>query len=320
MFVCNYRKGNWENFFIKPYQEFKISPSSKVFHYGQAVFEGLKAYNGNDNKILLFRPEENQKRLNKSAKMLDMPEVPKEVFMEGLNQLLKIDKEWIPKEEGSSLYIRPFIIANGKTLLATSSEEYIFSIILSPVGNYFGKNKVKLKVEDKYSRVAFGGLGEAKVAGNYAASFFPAKKASLEGFDQVIWTDDISHEYIEEVGAMNIMFRIGDTLVTPSTENGRILKGITRKSIIDLARDMGIKVEERSIKVQEILDEHKKGNLLEVFGLGTAAVVSSVGLISYKGQDLKIDSDSDYGKRLKERMIGIQTGKLEDKFGWRQKV
>lgn len=320
MFMCNYSEGKWKNFTIKPFENFSISPASKVFHYGQAVFEGMKAYKDINDNIYLFRPKENYKRLNKSALRLDMPEISEEIFMEGLMQLLRMEKEWIPKDGQKSLYVRPFMIANDNLLSAVSSTEYIFCIIFSPVGEYFS-GEVKLKVEDKYSRVAFGGLGMAKAAGNYAASFMPAKKASLEGFSQVIWTDDLNHEYIEEVGAMNIMFRMGDKLVTPPIDNGRILEGVTRDSILVLAKDMGIDVEVRPITVKEIFDsKESKGKLLECFGVGTAAVVSQVKSITYKDKTIEFNNESDYGTKLKEKIIKIQTNLEEDKYGWRVKI
>lgn len=247
MFICEYKDGKWQQPRVVPYQPITLDPSAKVFHYGQAVFEGMKAYKDANDDIFLFRPEENFNRINKSSERLAMPAFPKDYFFEGLTTLLKLDKEWIKKGNGNSLYIRPFVIATESGVMASPSMEYTFMIICSPVQSYYG-GEVKVKIADYYSRAANGGFGAAKAAGNYAGQFYPTKLANEEGYQQIIWTDDATHEYLEEAGTMNIFFRINDTLLTCPTSD-RILDGVTRKSVIAMAQHMGIDVEVRPIKV-----------------------------------------------------------------------
>ena len=249
MFECDYENGAWQTPKIRPYQSLAFDPSAKVFHYGQAVFEGMKAYKDDNNDVWLFRPDQNQERINKSAERLDMPAFPKEYFFEGLTELLKLDKDWVQKGEGSSLYIRPFVFASGKGFHASLADEYKFIICTAPSGAYFS-GKVKVLIEETYSRSANGGVGFAKAGGNYAGQFYPTQLAVEKGYQQVIWTDDTNHEYIEEAGAMNIFVRINNTLVTGPTSD-RILDGITRKSIIEIAKAEGIPVEVRKISVKE---------------------------------------------------------------------
>jgi branched-chain amino acid aminotransferase len=319
MFVADFVNGEWTNSRIIPYEPLTLSPGAKVLHYGQAVFEGMKAYKDESDHIWLFRPDQNQQRLNKSAHRLDMAEVPAEIFNQGLEELLKIDKDWVPKGDGKALYIRPFIFASEETIVATTSSEFKFMILLSPVGKYFTQD-VRLKIADKYSRAANGGVGFAKAAGNYAGAFYPARLAKEEGFDQVIWTDDATHTFIEEAGVMNVFFRIGDKLITAPTSE-RILDGVTRKSLIEIARDLGIEVEERPITVQELLDADKSGDLNEAFGCGTAAIVSPIKEIGFKEELLVMSQKEDrYSELLKERLFGIQTKTAEDKFNWTKKV
>ncbi|MEN8137363.1 MAG: branched-chain amino acid aminotransferase [Bacteroidota bacterium] len=319
MFVADYKDGKWSNSRITPYEPLVMSPGAKVLHYGQAVFEGMKAYKDEKDQVWLFRPDENQKRLNISAERLDMPGVPAKIFNEGLEELLKLDAEWVPKGNGRALYIRPFIFASEETIVASSSEEFKFMILLSPVGAYFS-NDVKLKIADKYSRAANGGVGFAKAAGNYAGSFYPARLAREEGFDQVIWTDDATHTHVEEAGVMNVMFRIGDKIVTAPTSE-RILDGITRKSLLDIARAEGIEVEVRPITVQELIDADAKGELKEAFGCGTAAIVSPIYAIGYKDQIMEMTQKEDrYSEILKAKLFAIQTKTGEDKFGWTKQV
>ncbi|PHR71578.1 MAG: branched chain amino acid aminotransferase [Lutibacter sp.] len=319
MFVCDYKDGKWQQSQVIPFQNISLSPSSKIFHYGQSIFEGMKAYKNENGETLLFRPLENQKRLNISAKRLAIPEFPEESFMEGLEALLKIDKDWIPTTEGSSLYIRPFMLATGNGFHASPSDEYKFVIATSPSGAYFG-GEIKVLIEEKYSRSANGGVGFAKAGGNYAGQFYPTQLAKEKGYQQVIWTDDNTHEYIEEAGAMNIFVRIGDTLLTGPTSD-RILDGITRKSIITIAEDEGIKVEVRKIKVSELIEASKKGELKEMFGAGTAAVISPIAGFGHRGEDYDLpEMENSYASRLKKRITDIQYGKTEDKFGWRYPV
>lgn len=319
MLVCDFKDGKWQNLRIIPFQNLSLSPSAKVFHYGQEVFEGMKAYKDKDGKILLFRPLENQKRLNSSAKRLAIPEVPEAYFMEGLEELLKLDSDWIPTSDGSSLYVRPFIFATGNGFHASPSDEYMFIIACSPSGPYFG-GKVRVLIEQKYSRSANGGVGYAKAGGNYAGQFYPTNLAIEKGYQQVIWTDDTTHEYIEEAGAMNIFMRIGDTLITAPTSE-RILEGITRKSIIDIAKDEGIDVEVRKITVTELVEAAENGTLKEMFGAGTAAVISPIAGFGYKDKDYDLPVFEDtFAARLKKRITDIQYNRAEDKFGWRVEV
>ena len=316
MFVCDFKNGEWQQPEIVPYQNINLDPSSKIFHYGQSVFEGMKAYKDTDGKILLFRPLENQKRINISAKRLAIPELPEAYFMEGLKALLKLDSDWIPTADGSSLYIRPFVFATGNGFHASPADEYKFIIACSPSGAYFS-GKIKVLIEQKYSRSANGGVGFAKAGGNYAGQFYPTQLAVEKGYQQVIWTDDNKHEYIEEAGAMNIFIRIGDTLITGPTSD-RILDGITRKSIIEIAKDENIPVEVRKITVSELVEAAKNGSLKEMFGAGTAAVISPISGFGYQGQDFDLpELENTYAARLKKQITDIQYNRAKDKFGWR---
>lgn len=316
MMVCDYKNGAWSMPKIMPYQPITLEPSAKIFHYGQSIFEGMKGYKDSKGNILLFRPMDNCKRLNISAKRLAIPEVPEDYFMEGLKTLLKVDSDWIPKAEGSSLYIRPFIFATGLGFHASPADEYKLIIALSPSGPYFS-GKVKVLIEEKYSRSANGGVGYAKAGGNYAGQFYPTQLAINKGYNQVIWTDDTNHEYIEEAGAMNIFMRINDTLITAPTSD-RILDGITRKSIIEIAKDMGIKVEVRRIKVSEVVEAAKNGSLKEMFGAGTAAVISPISGFGYRGEDYDLpELKETYAAKLKKRITDIQTNKVDDPYCWR---
>lgn len=316
MFVCDFKNGEWQQPQIVPYQNLSLDPSAKIFHYGQSVFEGMKAYKDDDGNILLFRPLENQKRINISSKRLAIPEFPESYFMEGLKTLLKLEKDWIPTTEGSSLYIRPFVFATGNGFHASPSDEYKFIIACSPSGAYFG-GTVKVLIEQKYSRSANGGVGYAKAGGNYAGQFYPTQLAVDKGYQQVIWTDDTSHKYIEEAGAMNIFIRINDTLITAPTSE-RILDGITRKSLIEIAKDEGIHIEVRKITVDELKNAAENGSLKEMFGAGTAAVISPIAGFGYqdKDYDLPVLEDT-FAARLKKRITDIQYNRAEDKFGWR---
>lgn len=319
MLVCDYKDGQWHAPKIMPYQPLTLDPSSKIFHYGQSVFEGMKAYKDEENSVWLFRPEDNCKRLNISAKRMAIPELPEAYFMDGLVALLKLDKDWIPTNEGSSLYIRPFIFASGNGFHASPADEYKFIICTAPSGSYFS-GEVKVLIEEKYSRSANGGVGFAKAGGNYAGQFYPTELAKKKGYQQVIWTDDNTHEYIEEAGAMNIFVRIGDALITAPTSD-RILDGITRKSIIQLAESENIPVEVRKLSVSEVVEAAKNVTLKEMFGAGTAAVISPIAGFGYKGEDYDLPKlESSYADFLKKRITDIQTNKIVDPFGWRYKV
>ena len=319
MLVCDFKNNQWGTPEVVPFLPLSLMPSSKIFHYGQSIFEGMKAYKDKDLNTWLFRPDENFKRLNKSAKRLAIPELPESIFFEGLKALLKVDDAWIPTVDGSSLYIRPIIFATGEGFHASPADEYKFIIATAPSGPYFSGD-VKVLIEEHYSRSANGGVGYAKAGGNYAGQFYPTQLAIDRGYNQVIWTDDNTHEYIEEAGAMNIFVRINDTLITGPTSD-RILDGVTRKSIIDLAKVEGIKVEVRKFTVKEVVEASNNGSLKEMFGAGTAAVISPISGYGYKDKDYELPKlESSFASRLKSRIVAIQTNKTEDLFGWRYKA
>ncbi|WP_435623043.1 branched-chain amino acid aminotransferase [Flagellimonas sp.] len=319
MLVCDYENGSWNTPKIVPYGPISLEPSSKIFHYGQSIFEGMKAYKDEADNVWLFRPLENWKRLNKSAKRLAIPELPESHFMDGLTSLLQLEKDWVPKNPGSSLYVRPFMFASGTGFHASPADRYKFIIALAPSGAYFS-GKVKVKIEETYSRAANGGVGYAKAGGNYAGQFYPTQLAVEEGYHQVIWTDDNNHEFIEEAGAMNVFIRINDTLITAPT-NDRILDGITRKSILEIAEAEGISAEVRKISVTEVVEAAKNGTLKEMFGAGTAAVVSPIAAFGYQGVDYELpEIQNSYATRLKKQITDIQYNRAEDNFGWRFKV
>lgn len=316
MLICDYKNGSWGEPEIVPFQPMSLMPSAKIFHYGQSIFEGMKAYKDNASNTWLFRPIENYIRLNKSAKRLAIPEIPKNIFFDGLKELLKIDNNWIPNLDGCSLYIRPIVFATGEGFHASPADSYRFLIATAPSGPYFS-GQVKVLIEEKYSRSANGGVGFAKAGGNYAGQFYPTQLAIEKGYNQVIWTDDNSHEYIEEAGAMNIFVRINDTLITGPTSD-RILDGVTRKSIIDIANKEGIPIEIRKFKVSEIIEASKNNNLKEMFGAGTAAVISPISVFGFRNKDYKLpEIENSYATTLKKLITDIQTNKTNDKFGWR---
>ena len=319
MFVSQYIDGIWRDSKILPYGPIDMMPGTQVLHYGQSVFEGMKAFKNQNDDLLVFRQEENFRRLNQSAKRLSIPEIPKEIFFEGLNQLLSIDSDWCIKKEGYSLYIRPFIFASGEGIKASSSDRFTFLIITSPSGQYYN-DPLNLIIEEKYTRSARGGVGFTKAAGNYAASFYPTKLANKKGYNQVIWTDAIDHKYIEEAGTMNIWFRIKDTLITPEISDS-ILSGITRDSILTLSKENNYNIEERKISVDEIIESYRNGDLIEVFGTGTAVAVSPIESITVKDSLLKIPKLKDsFALNLKSQLQSIQNGSLKDKYGWTFKI
>ena len=324
MFIMDYHvdKG-WHDARIVPYAPFEMDPSSAVLHYSQTIFEGLKAYRTEDDTIQLFRPEDNFARFNKSASRMCMPEFDEAFALEALKKLVAIDADWVPRKDGTSLYIRPTLIATDPFLGVHASKTYRFFIILSPVGAYYaeGFNPVKIQVISDYVRAVKGGVGEAKTGGNYAASLLASEKAAKEGFTQVLWLDGADHKYIEEVGAMNIFFVIDGELVTPEL-SGSILDGITRKSVIQAARAKGLTVSERRISVDEIRDAAKSGRLNEAFGSGTAAVISPVGLIRIDGEDFTIGGGKvgAIAGDMFDTITGIQYGRKEDVHGWIQAV
>ena len=324
MFVMDYTEGKgWHDARIVPYQNLSLAPSAMVFHYGQEMFEGLKAYKGEDGTVYLFRPDMNAKRTNNTTERLVIPQLPVEDFVEAVRAVVDIDRDWVPTDPGTSLYIRPFIIATDEFLGVAPSKTYLFIIILSPSGAYYesGLEPVGIWIEDEYVRAVKGGMGFAKTGGNYAASLIAQVKAHDDGYSQVLWLDGVERKYIEEVGSMNIMFKINGKVVTPML-NGSILPGITRDSILTVCRDWGYEVEERRISVDELVAAAKDGSLEEVWGTGTAAVVSPVNKLRYE-DDVMLIGDGGIGEltqKLYDELTGIQWGKLEDKRGWRVTV
>ncbi|WP_306351041.1 branched-chain amino acid aminotransferase [Flavobacterium sp. '19STA2R22 D10 B1'] len=319
MLTCDFKDGAWQKPQIKPYAPFLLDPSAKVFHYGQAIFEGMKAYKDEQDDVWLFRPDQNFERFNKSAVRMAMPEVPEEVFLGGLNELVQIEKEWVKKGKGNSLYIRPFMIAVGSGVIAAPSSQYRFMIILSPAKSYYS-GEVKVIIAEHYSRAANGGIGAAKAAGNYSAQFYPTKLANDQGFQQIIWTDDATHTKLEEAGTMNVFFRINDTLYTAPTSE-RILDGVTRKSLIELAQREGIKVDVRPVLVAEIVEAAKNGTLKEIFGAGTAAVVNPIIGFSFQDHYYELPKiDDSIALQLKEKLNNIQYKIDADTFGWTVKI
>ena len=319
IFLCHFRDGKWQTPEIKPYQALTLDPSASVFHYGQAVFEGMKAYKDDNEKVWLFRPQENFKRINLSAKRLQIPEFSESYFFEGLNTILQLDQEWVRPGSGNSLYVRPFVFASQPSVQASASMEYTFMIICAPVKSYYSGGEINVLIAEEYSRAANGGVGYAKAAGNYAAQFYPTSEALKKGFQQIIWTDASTHEYLEEAGTMNIFFKIDGTLITSPT-NDRILDGITRKSIITIAKHEGIPVEERPIKISELKEAHKNGSLEEVFGTGTAVVVLPIHSFSHQETSYTLPKQTPLALKLKEKLVSIQYNASEDPFGWRQAV
>ena len=300
MFLCEFKDGKWNSPKIIPYDNFSISPASSVFHYGQAIFEGMKAYKDNDNNVWLFRPEENYNRLNKSCERMCMPKIEKDLFFNGIKELLTIDKEWIGKGD-TTMYIRPVVFATEATIVASPSTEYNFFILCSPASAYYF-NPLSVLIEDTYIRAAKGGVGYAKAAGNYAGSFYPTSLAIEKGFDQIVWTDSVNHKLVEEAGTMNIFFRISNKLITPK-HTDTILDGVTRKSVITVAKDSGIDVEIRDIEVSEIIQEYENGNLTEVFGAGTAAVIAPINSFGYKEKKYILkDIDDPFGPIIKRKL------------------
>lgn len=314
MFEADYANGEWQNFQIRPLEPLKVHPGNLAWHYGQSIFEGMKASKTKDGVPMLFRPEKHIERLNQSAVRMCMPEFPEQVFIDAVNAMVSLESGWIPPTEGSALYLRPLMIATDEAIGVRPSANYKMLIMCLPVGPYYSK-PVSLKVEEKYIRAGDGGVGEAKTAGNYAASLYPAKMAKAQGYDQIMWMDSQEFKYVQEVGTMNIFFVIGDNVITPST-TGSILKGITRSSAIDILKTKGIDVEQRNISIDEIIDAHKNGQLKEVFGTGTAAVVAKVSKIGFRGADYELTGSTEIGDFIKSTINGLRLGTIEDQWGW----
>ncbi len=323
MFSMEYRNGSWCEASIIPFGMVEIHPVSASLHYGQSIFEGLKAYRGQDGKIRLFRPEMNYRRMMASCERMCIPPMDEDIFLRSIEELVKIDHEWVPPGNNQSLYIRPVLYACEGQLDVRPAHEYRYLIILSPVGGYFKDDTpgVSLKAEEKYTRAIRGGTGAAKTGGNYAATFMPAQEGKSQGYEQVLWLDGEQHQYIEEVGQMNICFHLNDKLVTPEL-TGTILHGVTRDSVLKLARDMGVACEERQIDIQEIIDGIKNDQLHEAFGCGTAVVIAPVKSIGFKGKLYEINDNSSkgLGKQLYDSITGIQRGTIPDPYGWTQVI
>ncbi|NLC07941.1 MAG: branched-chain amino acid aminotransferase [Syntrophomonadaceae bacterium] len=320
MFIMDYTAGKgWHDPRIVPYGPLSLDPSTMVFHYGQAVFEGLKAYKTKDGRILLFRPTNNMERINMSNDRICIPPLDVDFAVEAIKTLVKVDQDWIPEAEGTSLYIRPFIIATDPYLGVRPANTYKFLIILSPVGAYYpeGINPVKIYVESNYVRAVKGGTGAAKTPGNYAASLKAQVEANEKGYTQVLWLDGVEKKYVEEVGTMNVFFKINGEIITPALE-GSLLAGITRDSTIQLIKSWGLKVTERRISIQEIYDAHAQGTLEEAFGTGTAAVISPIGELNWNGNKIIINGGmtGEISTKIYNVLTGIQNGELEDPFGW----
>lgn len=324
MFVMDYTDGKgWHDARIVPYAPIALEPSAMIFHYGQAVFEGLKAYKTADNEILLFRPDKNMERMNRSNDRLSIPAIDEEFMIEAIKELVRVDSDWIPVEEGTSLYIRPFIIATEPFLGVHASHSYLFMIILSPVGAYYaeGIKPVRINVESNYVRAVRGGMGAAKTAGNYAASLRAQMEASEAGYAQVLWLDGVEKKYIEEVGSMNVFFKINGEVLTPEL-NGSILDGVTRNSIIALLKSWDIPVVERKISIAELFEASANGTLEEAFGTGTAAVISPIGELNWDDKKVVINEGTigEVSQRLYDTVTGVQRGVLPDTLGWTVKV
>lgn len=320
MFVAEYKDGKWHQGTISPYRDVPMSYALSALHYGQSIFEGMKAYKNENGDVNLFRPLDNFKRLNISAVRMAMPEVPEEIFMGGLMELLKLDKAWVPSSETGSLYIRPFMIATDEAIGVKASDTYKFAIITCPAGKYYSE-PIRVMVETNYFRAVEGGVGFTKCAGNYGRSLFPTKLAQQKGYHQVIWTDAKTHSYVEESGTMNLMFVIDNILITPATSD-TILAGVTRDSVLQLAREWGVMVEERKVSIKEVFDAHKNGKLQEAFGVGTAATIAHIVTIGYEGKDYDLPPIEKrvLSPKVDQALRDIRKGRVEDKFRWTLKV
>jgi branched-chain amino acid aminotransferase len=320
MLEADYENGEWKNVEIKPYQPLLLNPSVAAIHYGQSIFEGIKAYKDRQGEAFIFRPHDNFRRFNISAERMQMPAVPEEIFMDGMKQLIQLDKNWIPSSEDHSLYIRPFMFASDELIGVRPSENYKFMIILSPTGPYYAA-PMRIYVEEQFVRAAPGGVGYAKAAGNYGAAMYATAQAKKLGYDQVLWMDAWEHKYVQECGTMNVFFIIGNTAITPDLNQGTILDGVTRQSSITLLKEMGFTVEERPLSIDDIIDAYKAGLLYEVFGTGTAATISMIKELRYKDFVMKFDTDSwKTAPMLKSWLTDIREGRREDRYQWMWKV
>jgi len=318
--VADYVVGEWKNVEIKPYQPITISPANAAIHYGQSIFEGIKAYRHENGEAYIFRPFDNFQRFNKSAERMQMPAVPEEIFIEGMRKLIEVDKDWIPMKKDHSLYIRPFMFANDDVIGVRPSDKYRFMIILCPTGPYYAV-PMKIYVEEQFVRAVPGGVGFAKAAGNYGSSMYPTNEAKKKGYDQVLWTDAIEHKYLQEFGMMNGFVIIGNTAITPNLDEGTILAGVTRDSVIAILKDMGLTVEERPISIHEVVDAFNNGTLKEVFGTGTAATISMIKELRYKETMMEFDTDKwTISPEVKRRLTDIREGRAADIHEWLFKI
>ena len=320
MLEADYENGEWKNVEIKPYQPLLLSPSVAALHYGQAIFEGIKAYKDKEGNPYIFRPYDNFKRFNVSARRMQMPTIPEEIFMEGMRRLIDLDRNWIPEKEDHSLYIRPVMFSSDEVIGVKPSDTYKFIIILSPTGPYYAA-PMRIYVEEHYSRAAPGGIGYAKAAGNYGGSMLVTAEAKKNGYDQVLWTDALEHKYVQEIGTMNVFFIIGDKALTPDLQQGTILAGVTRDSAITVLQEMGYAVEEKKVSIDELVDAYKAGSLTEVFGTGTAATISMIKELKYKEFVMEFDTTKWIAApELKKRLDDIRQSKVIDRHGWMFKV
>ncbi len=320
MLEVDYEDGEWKTPEIKPYQPLLMEPSLAAIHYGQAIFEGVKAYRTEAGDVQVFRPYDNYKRFNQSAVRMQMPEVPEDIFMEGMKLLISMDKNWVPSQADHSLYIRPFMFSTDEMIGVRPSEKYKFMIILSPTGPYYSA-PMRIYVEEQYVRAVPGGVGYAKAAGNYGAAMYATAEAKKKGYDQVLWTDAYEHKYVQECGTMNVFFIIGNTAITPDLDQGTILAGVTRDSVITVLKDMGFNVEERPLNIEDVIDAYKAGLLYEVFGTGTAATISSIKELRYKDFVMEFDVTKwKTAPEVKNRLNDIRYGKSADKHDWMAKI
>lgn len=321
MLVMEYKNGAWQQPEIKPFESFSLHPATSAIHYGQSIFEGMKANKTADGDILIFRPDMNEKRFEESCIRMCMPVLPEGMFTELIRRTVELDKDWIPNREGYSLYIRPFMFATDDFIGIKPSDTYKFVIFTCPVGAYYSQ-PVNVKIEEYYTRAAQGGVGRAKTAGNYAASLYPAKLAQEKGFHQLVWTDAKDHKYIEESGTMNIVFEIDGKIVTPSEESDTILRGVTKRSVLDIAKSWGVEVEERKVSVEEIVEGLRSGKVTDAFGAGTAATIAHIAKIGFRDEIFELPpvESRELSNKIKDFLNDLKTGKVEDEFNWCLKV
>lgn len=321
MLVMDYKDGAWQDAEIVPFGPIPMHPAMSAIHYGQSIFEGMKANKTANGEVLIFRPDMNAKRFRESSERMCMPVIPEDMFVELVRKVVEVESNWIPSREGYALYIRPFLFATDEFIGIKPSETYKFMIFMCPVGAYYNE-PVNVKIEEFYTRASEGGVGRAKTAGNYGASLFPARIGQQKGYHQLLWTDGKTHEYVEESGTMNVVFVINGTLVTPSEDSDTILRGVTKRSVVDLAKAWGMPVEERKVTVQELVEAHRNGTLTEAFGAGTAATIAHIAKIGYRDGDLVLPAieTRTFSKRVLEHLDDLKTGKIADTMGWMLKV